>query len=170
MIGETAFERKHAGRRLGVIVGQRTTADAQGRPVEQWEIRSSRGIKFFMAKAEVRTAAEPEPEPEPPPIIEAPPPPAKLDERRLAPIEEKIREQRSVVPIVVTLFGIAVGLAGVALLVFVPASVTVAVPLLAGLLIVFIGTNLIAGQARRLDALRKKLLEKARNHAPENTP
>ena len=170
MIGETAFERKHGGRRLGLIIGQRTTADAQGRPVKQWEIRSSRGIKFFMAKAEVRIAAEPEPEPEPPSVVKAPPPPAKLDERHLPPIEQKLLEHRSIVPIVVTLVGIAVGLAGIALLVLVPTSVTMAVPLLAGLLIVFIGTNLIACQARRLDALRKKLLAEARDHTPENTP
>jgi hypothetical protein len=65
MIGETAYETKAGGRCLGTIVGQRTVGDAEGRPVEQWEIRSGRGIRFFMDKAGVRVGTPPPAAPPP---------------------------------------------------------------------------------------------------------
>ena len=80
MIGETAYETKAGGRCLGTIVGQRTVQDAERRPVEQWEIRSGRGIKFFMDKAGVRVGAPPPGGPTPgerplgEPPLGAPPP------------------------------------------------------------------------------------------------
>ena len=188
MIGETAFERKPGGRRLGLIVGQRTATDAEGQPVEQWEIRSARGIKFFLTKADVRTAAEPEPEPEPEsepePEAEPEPEPAPEPEPPVAPlpviprpekeltkqIEKGVRSYRSPVPIIVTCIGIVVGLVGLVALAVMPLRLVTALPLLVGFLIILVGTNLIAAQSRRLDALRRKLREHAPDRAPEDTP
>jgi hypothetical protein len=160
MIGETAFERKHGGRRLGVIVGQRTSNDAEGRPVAQWEIRSARGIKFFVPKADVRLAGEPEPEPE-----------ASSGEEtaadRATRIAEALRAHRSAAPTVITLVGIALCLACAAIFALgldrkfgeLYGSAIAAVPGLVGLIIILVGTNLIGEQARRLKQLRRKYEE-----------
>ena len=185
MIGETAYERKHGGRRLGQIVGQRTSNDAEGRAVEQWEIRSTRGIKFFMPKADVRLASEPEPEPEPEPGPEpeldatAPPPAAHPGAGAVRDrIEDELRSHRSAAPIVITLVGI--GLCFVCAAVFAlglprklsenyGAAVAV-IPGLVGLIIILVGTNLIGEQARRLKRRREKLEQEDPSQPPDNAP
>ena len=192
MIGEAAYENKPGGRRLGAIVGQRTTPNAEGAPVEQWEIRSSRGIKFFMPKAEVRTASEPEPEPQPEPgpepveaagsaesavaapaeapgdapiYVAAAPPAGELRER----IEKEVARRRSVLPVVVTLLGVAVCIATGVLTALGFArklseqyeAIVGAIPALIGFLIILIGTGLVEEQSKKLALLRRRLADRA---------
>jgi hypothetical protein len=181
MIGETAYERKHGGRRLGQIVGQRTSNDAEGRPVEQWEIRSARGIKFFMPKADVRLASEPEPEPEPEPELDATAPPPAAHPAADAVrdrIEEELRTHRSLAPIVITLVGIVLCFVCAAVFALgLPrklsenygAAVAV-IPGLVGLIIILVGTNLIGEQARRLKRRREKLEQEDPSQPPDAAP
>jgi hypothetical protein len=192
MIGEAAYENKPGGRRLGTIVGQRTTPNAEGVPVEQWEIRSSRGIKFFIPKAEVRTASEPEPEPQPEPgseplgpgestgpaiaapaeapgeapiYVAAPQPAGGLQER----IEKEVARRRSVLPVVVTLLGVAVCIVTGVLCALGFArklseqyeAIVGAIPALIGFLIILIGTGLVQEQSKKLALLRRKLADRA---------
>ena len=173
MIGETAYERKHGGRRLGVILGQRTAGDAEGRPVEQWEIRSSRGVKFFMAKAEVRLVSEPEPEPEP----EPPPGPVKAAGGRQEAVKRQVRPRGNARAVAITLAGIALLAVGIVLLATGlgaeispkrPYAVALA-PLLLGLIVILVGTSLIGEQPRRPGERRPKPEPEARTRAPEET-
>jgi hypothetical protein len=196
MIGETAYEGKPGGRCLGTIVGQRTAQDAEGRPVEQWEIRSSRGIRFFMDKAGVRIggpppggpppggpppATEVEPvsawEPEAPPVVPVVGAVTRLEVRTY--IAQDLRQHRSPVPTVVTLVGAALcvvcgALFGLGLertlgeVAGVPLAFA---PGLLGLLIMLVGTNLISEPARRLGKRRAELVRQAdaRQRASEET-
>jgi hypothetical protein len=186
MIGETAYENKPGGRKLGTIVGQRVTKGAGGRPAGQWEIRSGRGVKFFMLKAEVRTESQPEPEhaPVPPPTAapteaaapapppgSAPPPAEALAWR----IEEDLARHRSAVPVVVTVIGVAFCAASAVLFVLgVPQTLSVEyapivgiIPALIGLLIILIGTNLVGEQDKRLARRREKLMKDAQRRPRE---
>jgi hypothetical protein len=173
MIGETAYERKHGGRRLGVIVAQRTSNDAEGRPVEQWEIRSSRGVKFYVAKADVRLVSEPQAEPEP----EPPRPVAKIAKAPMETTRPHVRPRRSPVPVAITLVGIALVVAGIVLLatglgakIGPNRGYAVALaPLLLGLIVIMVGTSLVGEQPRRPAGRRTKLEAKAPTRAPEET-
>jgi len=185
MIGEIAYDKKPGGRRLGTIVGQRTVPNAQGVPTGQWEIRTAGGIRFFMSKADVRTSSEPEPEPglsepgEPageavaPPVVPAVAQAAdvlqgQIDADRIAEGDRGVREtaarRRSVLPVVVTLFGVVLCVAsGVLYALGYPGklsetygAVIGAIPGLIGLLIILIGTNLVGEQAKRLAQPRRK--------------
>jgi len=175
MIGETAFERKHGGRKLGVIVGQRTSNDAEGRPVEQWEVRSGRGIKFFVPKADIRLASEPELEPEP--VPEAPPG-AETPAGRAERIAEEVRAHRSVAPVVITLVGIFLCFVCAAVFAFGLerkfhgnyGAALATIPGLVGLIIILVGTNLIGEQSRRLKRLRQKYEEEGPPPRPEDVP
>jgi hypothetical protein len=152
MIGETAYERKPGGRRLGTIVGQRTADDAEGQPIEQWEIRSRRGIKFFMSKADVRLAAEPEPEREP----EKPAAPPKVGAQVRAPVAAAPRRYRSTAPAAITAIGVALCAACAALYALgLPRRLSEdsglvigLIPGFLGLILIMVGTNLIEKQAR----------------------
>jgi hypothetical protein len=178
MIGETAYERKHGGRRLGVIVGQRTTGDAEGRPVEQWEIRSSRGVKFFMAKTDVRLVhePEPEPEPEPPPAVAA----AAMAGAAKAPegtTRPQVGRSSSAGPAVITLAGIALLAIGIVLLATglgarISPNHRYAValaPLLLGLIVILVGTSLIGERPGRPARRRPKLDPEASTRTPKET-
>jgi len=195
MIGETAYETKAGGRCLGTIVGQRTVQDAERRPVEQWEIRSGRGIKFFMDKAGVRIGApspggpppsgpplgepplapraEPQSagEPEAPPVVPVVEAATRLE--RKSAIGDDLRRRRSPVPTVVTFIGVALCIVcgllfglGLQRRVGEVAGVPMAfAPGLLGLLVILVGTNLIGEQARRLQKRRIELLQQARARA-----
>ncbi|MBN1919389.1 MAG: hypothetical protein JW889_15940 [Verrucomicrobia bacterium] len=209
MIGKSAYEKKPGGRKLGAIVGQRTTPNAEGVPVEQWEIRSGRGIKFFMPKAEVCTdpahpmafAPEPEPAvPAPPPAPAARPAEPAVAEPVTAPrpvapppvvapqgrIEEEVARfdprlaavpRRGVLPVAVTMLGVALCIASGVFLALGYArrlsesyeAIVGAIPGLIGLLIVLIGTNLVAEQSKRRALLRRKPVEEAHKRSLEGS-
>jgi hypothetical protein len=235
MIGETAYENKPGGRKLGSIIGQRTTPNAAGVPIEQWEIRSGRGIKFYMPKADVHTGSQdlappgPEPEPEPavssvptppppqaaepiapiaakqpaaeqpgaerpadqpvePPVVapavpvSAPPPSAPLASTVPPPvqhggdrIEKRLARRRSVLPVVVVIIGVLLCVvSGVSYALGFARKLSAdyeaiagTIPALIGLLIILIGTNLVAEQSKRQALLRRKLEEEARRRPLE---